>query len=120
MRDNVDENGLEGTGKEGEDELGILGQCYAVRINSGKFGVPWEDTKRVLEGGGVDMVVLRPEEEEGEEVGVGGMEEGKKGEGGERGDGGKKRKGGGWGGVDNGGRKRERRIDEAGAFDNVP
>ena len=49
----VDGNGVEDVGKPGE--------CYAVRINSGKFGVPWEDTKKVLEGGGVDMVVLRPE-----------------------------------------------------------
>ena len=50
-----------------KEEVGIPGECYAVRINSGKFGVPWEDTKRVLEGGGVDMVVMRPEEEEEEE-----------------------------------------------------
>lgn len=60
-------NGVEDEkGKEGEEEVGMKpGECYAVRINSGKFGVPWEDTKKVLEGGGVDMVVLRPEEEDG-------------------------------------------------------
>ena len=51
-------------GEKGEDEVGIPGKCYAVRINSGKFGVPWEDTKKVLEVGGVDMVVLRPEGDE--------------------------------------------------------
>ena len=107
------ENGVESTGKgkeeEGKDECEILGQCYAVRINSGKFGVPWEDTKRVLEGGGVDMVVLRPEGEEGEvEVGVGGKEEGKERvEGGERrGEARKKRKVRDWGGEGDG--KREK------------
>ncbi len=40
-------------------ELG-LGQCRAVRINSGKFGVPWSRTKEVLEEGTLDMVVVRP------------------------------------------------------------
>ena len=52
----VDGNGVE--------DVGSPGACYAVRINSGKFGVPWEDTKKVLEVGGVDMVVLRPEGDE--------------------------------------------------------
>ena len=60
-------------GKKGKEEVELPGECYAVRINSGKFGVPWEDTKRVLEGGGVDMVVLRPEEEEGSVEGGGKM-----------------------------------------------
>ncbi len=72
LREKDDRNGAEeDKGKEGdrreEEEVEKPGECYAVRINSGKFGVPWEDTKRVLEGGGVDMVVLRPEAEEGED-----------------------------------------------------
>lgn len=72
-------NVVEKKAEEGNEEGdGIPGECYAVRINSGKFGVPWEDTKRVLEGGGVDMVVLRPEEEEeGDGSKVGGREDGK-------------------------------------------
>ena len=40
-----------------------LGDCHAVRINSGKFGVEWQKTKAVLEAGDVDITVLRPEEE---------------------------------------------------------
>lgn len=41
-----------------------VGECWAVRINSGKFGVKWEKTKAVLEEGGVDIIVVRPAEEE--------------------------------------------------------
>lgn len=48
-----------------------LGQCRAVRINSGKFGVPWARTKKVLEEGSLDMVVVRPESEEHGEEGAG-------------------------------------------------
>ena len=70
----VNGNGAE---EEGEEEVRMPRECYAVRINSGKFGVPWENTKRVLEGGGVDMVVLRPEEEGGEENKIDGQEHGK-------------------------------------------
>ena len=40
-----------------------LGDCHAVRINSGKFGVEWQKTKAVLEAGDVDITVFRPEEE---------------------------------------------------------
>ena len=49
-----------------EDELSGLemGACYSVRINSGLFGVPWEDTKAVLEKGKVHMVVVRPPDEQ--------------------------------------------------------
>ena len=62
-----------------ERDLGLdLGDCRAVRINSGKFGVPWKKTKRVLEGGPLDIVVVRPkgkhelpEEDESEENGDG-------------------------------------------------
>ena len=37
-----------------------IGDCRAVRINSGKFGVPWERTKSVLKDGLLDIVVVRP------------------------------------------------------------
>ena len=40
-----------------------LGDCHAVRINSGKFGVEWQKTKAVLEAGDVDITVFRPGEE---------------------------------------------------------
>ena len=40
------------------------GDCWAVRINSGLFSVPWAQTKKVLEEGGVDIVVVRPEVED--------------------------------------------------------
>lgn len=50
-----------------------VGGCWGVRINSGRFGVGWESTREVLERGRVDVVVVRPEYEEGEE----GEEEGK-------------------------------------------
>ena len=45
---------------KGED----IGGVWAVRINSGKFGVRWEETREVLEAGGVDMRVVRPEDED--------------------------------------------------------
>jgi len=41
-----------------------LGQCTAVSINSGKFGVPWSRTKEILKEGSLDLVVVRPEIEE--------------------------------------------------------
>ena len=44
----------------GED----VGNCYAVRINSGKFGVEWQETKAVLEAGDLEITVVRPEEED--------------------------------------------------------
>ena len=45
------------------------GDCYSVRINSGGFGVKWENTKRVLKGEGIDITVLvREEDWEGEDV----------------------------------------------------
>lgn len=46
---------------EVQDEMG---GCVSVRINSGLFGVEWERTKDVLEGSGVDMVILRPADTE--------------------------------------------------------
>ena len=46
-------------------ELGEeIGSCYAVRINSGRFGVEWQKTKAVMEAGDLDITVVRPEEEE--------------------------------------------------------
>ena len=39
-----------------------VGNCYAVRINSGKFGVEWQRTMAVLEAGDLDITVLKPEE----------------------------------------------------------
>lgn len=46
-------------------ELGEeMGSCYAVRINSGRFGVEWQKTKAVLEAGDLDVTVVRPREEE--------------------------------------------------------
>ena len=47
--------------KESGEEVG---NCYAVRINSGKFGVEWQKTKAVLEAGHMDMTVCRPVGEE--------------------------------------------------------
>jgi len=37
--------------------------CRAVRINSGKFGVPWKKTKKVFEDGPLDILVMRREGE---------------------------------------------------------
>lgn len=33
-------------------------KCYAVPLNSGRFGVPWRQTRAVLRAGRLDMVVL--------------------------------------------------------------
>ena len=44
-----------------------VGNSYAVRINSGKFGVQWQRTKAVLEAGDLDITVLRPEGEKGKD-----------------------------------------------------
>ena len=44
-----------------------VGELWAVKLNSGKFGVRWDRTKRVLEQCGMDMKVVGPEEEEQEE-----------------------------------------------------
>ncbi|KAL8644826.1 MAG: hypothetical protein Q9226_007574 [Calogaya cf. arnoldii] len=46
--------------KEEKEVGGEMGECYSVRINSGLFGVPWAETKRVLRLAGVPMVVVRP------------------------------------------------------------
>ena len=49
-----------------------IGDVWAVRINSGKFGVQWERTKRILEQCAVDLKVVRPPEEgeDGEKEGI--------------------------------------------------
>lgn len=49
----------DGEGKS-EAKQDTPGECWAVRINSGMFGVPWQDTKAVLEAGKLDMVIVRP------------------------------------------------------------
>ena len=59
---------MRGSGEE-------LGDCHAVRINSGRFGVDWQKTKAVLEAGDLDITVVRPEAEEradGTDVSAGG------------------------------------------------
>lgn len=48
------------------------GDVWAVRINSGKFGVQWERTKRILEQCAVDLKVVRPPEVGEDEVKEGG------------------------------------------------
>ena len=52
---------LRGTGQD-------LGNLWTVRINSGKFGVKWHRTKRVLEQCGMDLTIVYPpqEDEEGQ------------------------------------------------------
>lgn len=45
------------------------GEVWAVRINSGRFGVEWGRTRAILEGGEVDMRVVAPEGEGGGEEG---------------------------------------------------
>ncbi|KAI4086863.1 MAG: hypothetical protein LQ344_007226 [Seirophora lacunosa] len=50
--------------RTGEGKMGEMGGCWSVRINSGLFGVEWQRTRSVLEGGGVEMVVVRPEVED--------------------------------------------------------
>ena len=37
-----------------------VGDVYAVRINSGLFKVPWEETKKVLEQGELNITVMSP------------------------------------------------------------
>ena len=37
-----------------------FGDLWAVKINSGKFGVPWDRTKRILEQCGMDVKVVAP------------------------------------------------------------
>ena len=44
-----------------------LGQCWAVKINSGKFHVPWKRTLAVLEQGQLDVLVVSPEEDGAED-----------------------------------------------------
>ncbi|MCJ1265968.1 ADP-ribose 1''-phosphate phosphatase [Lobaria immixta] len=47
-----------------EKAMPILGSCWSVRLNSGKFGVEWSRTKTVLEHGTLDIHVVRPQSED--------------------------------------------------------
>lgn len=46
-----------------------VGELWAVRINSGKFGVNWERTKRVLEQCRMDVKIMRPKDKDNAPVG---------------------------------------------------
>ncbi|KAI4118202.1 MAG: hypothetical protein LQ338_007443 [Usnochroma carphineum] len=52
--------------QNGGDDMQAMAGCVSVRINSGLFGVEWERTKAVLEEGGMDMVIVRPPDKDGE------------------------------------------------------
>lgn len=45
-----------------KEENRLIGEVYAVRINSGLFGVPWKSMKALLEEKEIDMTVLTPPE----------------------------------------------------------
>lgn len=45
----------------------VPGEVWSVRINSGSFHVPWEDTKSLLEEGGMHIVAVRPQTEVNED-----------------------------------------------------
>ena len=87
-----------------------LGEIWAVRINSGLFGIEWAKTKAVLEGVGLEMRVVRPPDQEdgdGETTQQRGQKRGSRGGGSGRGRGGgenKRARGGGRGGGGVGGR----------------
>ena len=51
---------LETLKKEEEGEGREVGGVWSVRINSGLFSVPWEETLEVLKEGGVEMKIVRP------------------------------------------------------------
>lgn len=71
--------------KEGEEEEGKgrgVGEVWSVRINSGLFSVPWEETLKVLKEGGVEMKIVRPAGEAEREGRGRGKREGRKGGGG--------------------------------------
>ena len=53
---------------EEKESGGEMGGCYSVRINSGLFGVPWKETRRVLKKGDVNMIVVRPSSQKDEVV----------------------------------------------------
>ena len=46
------------TTQETEKPIGL----FACRFNSGAFGVPWEDTRRLVEGVGLKMTIMYTEE----------------------------------------------------------
>ncbi|KAE8350875.1 hypothetical protein BDV28DRAFT_150516 [Aspergillus coremiiformis] len=41
-----------------------IGELWSCRFNSGLFRVKWEFSRRVLEEAGLDVIVVRPEDEE--------------------------------------------------------
>lgn len=41
-----------------------VGGVYAVKINSGLFRVPWEETMKILQEGEVDTTIVTPPSEE--------------------------------------------------------
>ena len=43
-------------GTQGE----VPGALFACRFNAGLFGVPWKETRGVLDGMGVRVTVVRP------------------------------------------------------------
>ena len=51
--------------KRKEKDVRVPGEIWSVRINSGSFRVPWEETSNVLKEGGLDMVIVRPRAEKG-------------------------------------------------------
>ena len=51
--------------KRKERDVRVPGEVWSVRINSGSFRVPWEETSNVLKEGGLDMVIARPRVEDG-------------------------------------------------------
>lgn len=79
IRASTEDASVESKPKPGETKIekveDVLGECWAVRINSGKFGVDWDRTKVVLENGAVDMRIIlfaEPNAKEGEaEQGLG-------------------------------------------------
>ncbi|MCJ1469869.1 ADP-ribose 1''-phosphate phosphatase [Pseudocyphellaria aurata] len=50
------------------DEKLIMGPCWSVRLNSGRFGVDWLRTKTVLECGTLDIHVVHPPSEDGHQA----------------------------------------------------
>ena len=60
------ERGAEVKGNEGDGEEA---RCKVVKINSGSFGVEWDDTRAVLEEGGLDVCVVSRAEDASNERG---------------------------------------------------
>ena len=54
-----------------------VGDLWAVRINSGKFGVRWKRSREVLEEGSLSMKVVRPANEDKDNSSQGSTSEGR-------------------------------------------